>query len=105
MQTTNELYYSADIQVIRETTDWDIPNHTYYINRAEKMVAYISRTGEKKVFKKPLSFSRSGRKFHVMKDFGYPRSGKYKTTASSCTCLGFLYRKQCKHVKAYNKKV
>lgn len=105
MQTINDLYYSSDVQVLQEITDWDIPNHTYYIDSSGKMVGYISSNGTSKVFKKPLSFSRSGRKFHIRKDYGFPRSGKYKTTASSCTCLGFLYRKDCKHVKAYNKKV
>lgn len=105
MQTINDLYYSSDVQVIKEITDWDIPNHTYYINSAEKMVGYTSVSGDSKVFKKPLSFSRTGRKFEIRKDYGYPKSGKYKTTANSCTCLGFLYRKQCKHINAYNKKV
>lgn len=105
MQTINDLYYSSDVQVLQEITDWDIPNHTYYIDSSGKMVGYISSNGTSKVFKKPLSFSRSGRKFHIRKDYGFPRSGKYKTTATSCTCLGFLYRKDCKHVKAYNKKV
>lgn len=98
MTNLNQLYYNPDIQICKEITDWDTPNHIYYINRAEKMVAYRSAQGEKKIFKRPLMFSKARRKFYIMKDFGFPNGSRYVTTANSCTCKGFMFRKSCKHV-------
>lgn len=96
-QTFEELYRNPDIQICKEITDWDTPNHIYYINQADKLVGYKSVNGQSKVFQKPLQFSRARRKFSVLKDYGKPES-KYRTTLKSCTCKGFMFRKICKHV-------
>lgn len=55
------------MKAIKEITKWDdclIPNHTYLINDAGKMVAYRdTRTKEVRFFNKPLSFDQRYRKF------------------------------------------
>ena len=91
------LYRSDDIQILKETTQWDYPNHVYFVNRSDKMVAYRPNGGELQIFTKPLSFFRSRRNFMTLKDFSSTKS-KYKTTTNSCTCKGFLYRKKCRHI-------
>jgi hypothetical protein len=52
---------------LKEVTVWDMdfqPNHTYFLNEAGKMVAYIKKgTSEIIYSKKPQSFSKSYRKF------------------------------------------
>ena len=52
---------------LKETTKWDsnIPNHTYILNEAGQLKAYvIAGTGEYHEFKKPLTeFSKSRRTF------------------------------------------
>lgn len=51
------------VEVLREKTEGFQP-HTYYLNAAGKCVAYKKNGGESvTVFKKPLSFSKSYRKF------------------------------------------
>jgi hypothetical protein len=52
---------------LKETTKWEdkIPNHTYILNDAGQLTAYvIAGTGEYHEFKKPLKmFSKSRRTF------------------------------------------
>ena len=52
---------------LKETTKWEdkIPNHTYILNDAGQLTAYvIAGTGEYHEFKKPLkAFSKSRRTF------------------------------------------
>ena len=56
---------------LKETTKWDsnIPNHTYILNEAGQLKAYvIAGTGEYHEFKKPLkAFSKSRRTFKEVK--------------------------------------
>tara|TARA_R110000796_G_scaffold40802_4_gene100994 strand:- start:259 stop:474 length:216 start_codon:yes stop_codon:yes gene_type:complete len=60
------------ITVYKEITDWGVkapntPNHTYFINDKDKLVAYIkSGTTEIITIKTPMSFTRSYRKFKVL---------------------------------------
>ena len=56
------------MKALKEITKWDcegtIPNHTYLINDAGKMVAYRNtNTKEVKFFNKPLTFDQRYRKF------------------------------------------
>jgi hypothetical protein len=56
------------MQAIREITNWTEidfqPNHTYLLNAAGKAVAYIKAgTTEPFFFTKPMSFTKSYRKF------------------------------------------
>lgn len=55
--------------VLKEITQWDkvdchIPNHTYYLNDKEQMIAY-KREGEEEIdiLSKPHNFYKSYRKF------------------------------------------
>lgn len=60
------------MKLLQEITKWDcgvaIPNHTYMINDAGKCVGYI-KVGESEptMFTKPLSFTKSYRKFVEIK--------------------------------------
>ena len=61
------------MKILKEVTVWDkveyiVPNHTYAINDAGKMVAY-KKTGDTQwiVFPKPRMFDRSRRKFITLK--------------------------------------
>lgn len=113
-----------------ETTEWaDIKgcNHTYYLE-GDKMLAYIRMgTTEPFWFKRPITISRSGRKFkrvdanpfesslggilgfltpepptpELVEVAGSKPGVVYyvNTQDGTCTCPGFTYRGTCKHVK------
>lgn len=64
------MVYSMDsITWWKEVTDWQYPNHTYGLNPAGHMVAYIKASnGEMVVMKNPSKqFSKSRRKFQKVK--------------------------------------
>lgn len=52
---------------LRETTVWNMdfqPNHTYFLNEAGKMVAYIKKGTTEILYRdKPCSFSKTRRTF------------------------------------------
>lgn len=56
------------MKILQETTDWEFPNHIYYLDdKKEKMIAFInSTTHEHKVFKKPIRFDTRHRTFVVL---------------------------------------
>ena len=58
------------MKILKETTKWDVPNHTYILNDAGDLEAYvIAGTGEYHEFKKPLkAFSKSKRTFKELTD-------------------------------------
>lgn len=107
---------------IKDVTQWkDIskqPNHVYLMD-GEKAVAYI-KWGESAAvyFKTPLRLDKRHRKFIELRGSQNPFDVKVKvrsqlievigskgdtyfvdTEAKSCTCPGFVYRSQCKHIK------
>lgn len=103
------------IQILKEVTVWDkahsnVPNHTYHINGAGKMVAYVKQgTDEVIKFKTPVSFDRRGRKFTLVSSYEdeLPHGARkvagsngkvYIVHDGSCTCPGFKFRGNCKHV-------
>ena len=55
------------IGILQEITDWGedkVSNNTYIVENKNKLLAYIPQGSRKKItFAKPLSFSRSRRKF------------------------------------------
>ena len=59
------------MKILKETTKWDgnISNHTYILNEAGDLIAYIKdKSGEYHEFKKPLkTFSKSRRTFKEVK--------------------------------------
>jgi hypothetical protein len=107
-----------------ETTNWEdsTPNGIYLLNDSKsKMYAFRPfGTGEIKVFKNPIRIDLRGRKFAVNSvqfktELKEPepegrvievRGSKgdiYKVTDVngnlSCTCSGFRFRGECKHIK------
>jgi len=52
------------IQILKETTEWSYPNHTYFVENNTKLFAYMKEGTNKTIeLKKPLSFSKSRRTF------------------------------------------
>lgn len=116
------------MKFFKETTDWQTPtkNHIYLLsNDKSKMYAYV-RAGSDSVFKfaKPIRFDTRGRKFLQVKnnwnfkleeDTGNPTwqvqgsKGDIYTIEQtdngfSCSCSGFRFRGNCKHVKEFEAK-
>jgi len=97
------------IEILQEVTDWgtkNIANGVYHINGAGQLVQYND-----KVFKSPIKqFSKSRRKFtkigerpeELDKDVIVVKSSSGKTytiTDGNCSCPGYTFRGNCKHVK------
>ena len=112
------------MRVLKEITDWATPNHTYFTNDSkDKIYAYVkASTNQLEVLKVPLKFSTSKRKFmEVPNLWGYlrdeditvvgkswvvtgSRGDKYTVTEDAtgqrtCSCSGFKFRGDCRHVK------
>lgn len=109
----------------QETTAWSdaTPNHIYLLNTDKsKMFGYIkSRTQETMVFKKAIAFDQRGRKFQEVVELGEvdlhnleePVGQTWQFTGSKgdtyvvqktdnmlqCSCPGYTFRGDCKHVK------
>ena len=103
------------VKEITVWTDGSSCNHTYLLN-GDKMVAYIKQGGsEPFYFSKPITISRSGRKFEKLtpnpfevpklassiKEVAGSKGAVYyvDTETNTCTCPGYTYRGDCKHVK------
>ena len=111
------------MKVLLETTEWDTktPNHVYFLDDSKsKMFAYVKfGTGEPFKFKNPIRIDTRGRKFReVPNTWGFSlkesepegrvvivkgsKGDEYRVTevngAWSCTCSGFKFRGQCKHL-------
>ncbi len=110
------------MKAYQETTDWAWPNHVYFLNDGkDKMYGYVrAEDGRVEVFKKPYRFHVRGRKFqevdntwNVKVDEKEPVTGRSWTVEGSkgnvytvteehglwtCTCSGFKFRNQCRHV-------
>ena len=108
----------------QETTEWPdaMPNGIYLLNDSkDKMFAYV-RPGATvaKEFKNPIRIDTRGRKFKAVPNtFGWverkeePEGERWEVKGSkgdtyiveriagvmSCTCSGFRFRGDCKHVK------
>jgi hypothetical protein len=121
------------MKYFKEVTDWGsatAQNHIYYLNDEKSfMVGYIKQgTVDLFKFKKPIRIDLRGRKFELLKTKGEPDSlyfgtkeepskntievegsngKKYYLTKIgakySCTCPGFMFRHNCKHVQEMNK--
>lgn len=104
------------MEAVQEVTAWDYPNHTYLLD-GNTLVAYIRRGTKTPVyFKSGISgFDRRGRKFvkadirlfpktkssDVVVEVAGSNGNVYyvNTTTLKCSCPGFTYRGECKHVK------
>ena len=108
-------------QAFRETTAWaegTAVNHVYLID-GDSFLAYIrAGTNEPFWFKKPIKFSRTGRRFEAVTSDPFGSSLRVLTPVNtrevegsggktyiinldegSCTCQGYTFRGTCKHVK------
>ena len=107
----------------RETTAWadGTPNHTYLLSDGkDKMYGYITAsTKTNTVFKKFIRFDARGRTFVEVKELGEINledalaEERWEVKGSKCdtyivqkiegvlqcTCSGFKFRGDCKHVK------
>jgi hypothetical protein len=105
------------IEILKEVTDWGdhtIANGFYHINGQTQLVAYQPPGGDLKVFNKPMkNFSKSRRKFVKVGDYqekgslgGIAVKGSngntYYVTNGKCSCKGFTFRGDCKHLKEVN---
>jgi hypothetical protein len=107
-----------------ETTDWKgvAPNHVYLLDDAKsKMYAYVPfGTGETLTFSNAIRIDVRGRKFKLnpvqyeitvkapepegrVWEVQGSKGNMYKVTELrgeySCTCSGFRFRGDCKHIK------
>jgi hypothetical protein len=108
------------IEILLETTDWGkykVNNGMYHVNGAGQLVAYQPNAESPlQVLKSPSKqFSKSRRKFK--KIGAYPevhndpkvlivkgsKGNEYQidTDNGTCTCPGYTYRGNCKHVKEH----
>ena len=99
------------IEILQEVTDWGkypVANGVYHINSAGHLVQHNDT-----VFKEPIKqFSKARRKFkkigerpeQIDKDVIVVKSSSGKTYTiedGNCSCPGFTFRGNCKHVKEY----
>ena len=118
------------MQFFEETTVWatPVPNHTYLLSDDKsKLFAYV-QSGTNKVctFKKPMmGFNTKGRRFVAVKNtWGYNitdtnTNPRWEVQGSkgvvyvveqtdnglTCSCSGFTFRGNCKHVKEIEAKL
>ena len=117
------------MKTIQEITVWDVdytvPGHTYFVSDSkDKLFAYIKCGGDQiEKFKKPYRFGVTGRRFREVENvwnFGVDdqpqpvrgrawqvagsQGNEYTVTeelgAWSCTCTGFKYHGNCRHIKS-----
>jgi len=97
------------IEILQEITDWGkypVANGVYHVNSAGQLVQHND-----KVFKNPIKqFSKARRKFKKIgerpevlnKDVIIVKGSNgntYTIEDGKCSCPGFTYRGNCKHVK------
>jgi hypothetical protein len=108
------------MRAVIETTQWadgcEYYNHVYLLD-GDRCWAYIPHgTREIREFSTPRKIHRQGRRFQELSynPFKTPapdkssvvtvagsggRTYQVDVQAKTCTCPGFLYRKQCRHVE------
>ncbi len=114
------------MEALRETTVWTgvdhrQPNHDYLLD-GDRVVAYRPwGTGEIRVLSGKIKIDRRGRKFEKLEPNPFGNLGKAKEEPvvlevqgskgktyyvnpeeRTCTCPGFTFRGNCKHVEALN---
>lgn len=105
------------MQVLQEITDWNTPNHTYWVLNSGKLWAYTPQgQTHKQILTNPMTFDRARRRFKLIESVPDPVSpnsdahsvqvqgsaGKMYTVTlgekPSCSCTGFRFRGKCKHI-------
>lgn len=112
------------MQILWETTEWEnnTPNHVYFLDdNKEKMYAYVTRgSADVFQFKRPIRFDSRGRTFVTVPNIwnymdptepttqqqwevtgskGQKYLVKKEDNIYTCTCPGYKYRGECRHVK------
>lgn len=97
------------IEILQEVTDWGnrkITNGVYHVNSSGQLVQYND-----KVFKNPIKqFSKSRRKFKKIGErpeelapgaitVKGSNGNIYTIQDGKCSCPGFTFRGNCKHIK------
>ena len=109
------------MQALREITVWEgdaQPNHVYLMD-GDKAVAYIKQGDTQPFyFTNPMRLDKRGRKFEKLDTNPFETSVKSTTIevqgskgnvyyvdpeTKTCTCSGFQFRGDCKHVKEHCK--
>ena len=107
--------------LVRETTDWTTPNHTYLLDDSRQyMHGYIKRgRADVEMFKSPIRFSTRGRTFQFVSHYAGEtkenvkhivsvqvegsRGAEYtvilQDDSATCTCQGFQFRSDCRHLE------
>ena len=107
------------IEILQEVTDWGkykVNNGVYHVNSLGRLVGYqVDQDSELQVLKVPSTqFSKARRKFvkigeraeelesHIIKIQG-SKGNVYllDTKNNTCTCPGFTFRGNCKHIKQH----
>ena len=102
---------------LREITDWDYPNHTYFVDNSQsKLLGFRPVGGQKVMYDVPMAFSTARRKFvkvREIKDTEDPNVNVARIVSPSgnvyfvntfadgtktCSCIGFKYHGKCKHL-------
>ena len=106
------------MQAMKEITVWEgslQANHIYLLD-GDKMLAYIRKGTEDEFwFKTPIRIDKRGRKFQEVENLFTGLGGSIRNTKevvgskgqtyiinlddNTCTCPGFTFRGDCKHVK------
>ena len=97
--------------LVAETTVWagDFPNHAYLLSdNKSKMYGYAKHgSSEIHMMKNPIGFDTRGRKFITLHQIPEEQEGRkvvgskgdvYYVNNGQCSCPGFKFRGECKHV-------
>jgi len=104
------------MKIVQETTRWtdSVANNLYLVtDNMEYIVAYVPQgSNSAQRFKKPIRWDSRGRTFKILKEIAEndansiivegSKGQKYTLTRAngtwSCTCPGYAYRGNCRHV-------
>jgi uncharacterized Zn finger protein len=104
------------MKIVQETTRWtdNVANNLYLVtDNMEYIVAYVPQgSTSAQRFKKPIRWDSRGRTFKILKEIAEndansivvegSKGQRYTLTRAngtwSCTCPGYAYRGNCRHV-------
>ena len=99
--------------ILREITMWDMPvaNHTYKVSAGGKLLGYWPRSGDTYVeLSGKMRFDRARRKFENLGEEEEENAGIrvegsngkiYYIIDGKCSCQGFKFRGDCKHIREH----